>query len=101
MTTGQKMAARTRDGWRPGGRGLPALRVLDRSGHYAPDIGSDGPAADPPGRPGWTYRDYGSPSTQWKLGGVPLEVRVWADRPPPGVKAVRHPAGVWLAIREI
>jgi hypothetical protein len=46
-----------------------------------------------------TAADYGSPSCQFRFDGRPLELRIWPDRPPPGIEAVLHPSGVWVMIR--
>ena len=46
----------------------------------------------------WRTPDDGSPSCQWSIDRHPIEVRVW-HREPDGYEAVRHPSGVWMAIR--
>jgi hypothetical protein len=89
---------RNRDEWGEQAGRLPALRIFGRGGTYAPapEEGRSLPMRRP-----WTTEDYGHPSCQFRAQGFPLEVRVWKRRPPPGIRAVRHPSGVWLAIRTV
>jgi hypothetical protein len=77
----------------------PVLRLVGRRGSHAPLLGEDEPIRLP--RKDWTIEDYGHPSCQFRVMDIPLEVRIWRSPPPPGVQAVLHPSGVWLALRTV
>lgn len=57
-------------------------------------VGPDAPTARAGG---------GFPAALWRLGHerTPLELRVWRDWPKGIPDAVRHPSGIWVALRAL
>jgi hypothetical protein len=87
--------------WRRGGPGAwrgprPPLRVAAETrgdGRPAPE----GEAARP--WRGIVDAAGGWPTTHFRINGWQLELRIWFDAPPPSAGAIRHPSGVWYALR--
>jgi hypothetical protein len=78
----------------------PVLRVVGGGVDDPAPLGGD-VRHRPRSRRDYTEADYGHPSCQFKLAGSPVELRIWPAPPPPGVSAVLHPSGVWVAMRVV
>lgn len=70
---------------------LRVLRVPDGADLHLFGADGGGDAAPP--------SDDGAPAVVARVNGCPLELRAWRDWPRGVAEAIRHPSGIWVALR--